>query len=136
MKDAILKNWLPIVWALTILLLTGLPGNYFPEVVSFWDWLSPDKVVHFFMFGTLSFLMLWSNRKQYFTPHKRYYTTIVLLSGVAYGGFTELMQAYVFVRRDGNIYDFLANMAGTFLGFLFFMLLTRKKRKNKNAHSE
>lgn len=136
MKNAILKNWLPIGWALTILLLTGLPGNYFPEVVSFWDWLSPDKVVHFFMFGTLSFLMLWSNRKQYFTAHKRYFTAIVLLSGIAYGGFTELMQAYVFVGRYGSIYDFLANMAGTFLGFLFFVLLTRKKRKNKNAYAE
>ena len=46
------------------MVIMGLPGNCFPTVVSFWDWLGPDKIVHLFVFGILSFSMLWGYRKK------------------------------------------------------------------------
>lgn len=113
------------------MLLTGLPGNYFPEVVSFWDWISPDKLVHLLMFGVLSFLLLWGNRTQFSGRQKRYLTATAILTGMAFGALTEVLQAYVFVGRDGNRYDFLANVAGTLLGYGLFWLWNKKNVRTK-----
>ncbi len=130
-SNVLLRNWPPILWASMILLLTGLPGSYFPQIVSFWDWLSPDKVVHLLLFGILSFLMLWSNRQQYFESKKRSLISFVLISGTFYGGLTEILQAFVFVGRHGNIFDFFANMTGTFSGFVLFVLIIQKNNQNR-----
>lgn len=124
-----LKNfWPAIVWALGILVLIGVPGTYFPSITTFWDWLSPDKVVHFVLFGGQTFLILYGFREQYFHTQNRYLFTIVAIGlGVAYGLLTELLQYYVFVGRDGNYFDFIADAIGAFIGYLAFYLLYRKK---------
>jgi len=122
-------NLLPgALWALAILVLTGLPGNYFPEIHSFWDWIAPDKMVHLFMFGSLTYLLLWGLRTQYqFTKKRIRLIIITVVVGVLYGGLTEILQNVLFVGRDGNIYDFMANSLGGFLGILLFHLQFRKK---------
>ncbi len=120
--------WPGAIWAFIALLLTGLPGNYFPTIRSFWDWLSPDKIVHLIIFGTLSFLILWGYRSQYITSDQRYkFLVWATVASIFYGGLTEILQKEVFVGRDGNIFDFLANVVGAFLGTLLFYLLYRKK---------
>lgn len=132
-----IRKLLPaIVWALFILVLMGTPGNYFPSVTTFWDWLAPDKMVHVFVFGILSFLILRSIPQQYFESKKRY-TFVASAIGVAlaYGLLTEVLQAHVFTGRNGNAYDFLADGIGAFTGWLAFRLVYRKKIKtysNKN----
>ena len=124
----ILKGYWPaLVWSLIILLLTGLPGNFFPDITSFWDWLSPDKVVHLFIFGTLSFLILFGYRHKYTGDRKKklIWTSIVIT--ILYGALTELMQHYiVFIHRSGNIYDALADMIGAFIGWFAFVLIFKK----------
>ncbi len=126
------RLWPSIIWAVIILLLTGLPGNYFPEVVSFWEWLSPDKVVHLGIFGVQSFLMLIA-QKQYLSRKSRYrITAIILTSAIIFAALTEIMQSYVFIRRDGNYFDFFADVAGVFIGLLAYNLLVKKKMANKN----
>lgn len=117
-----------LLWALMILVLTGLPGNYFPEITTFWDWISPDKAAHLMMFGTFTFLVLWGYRTAYRIPAKRKRLIFIsLLAGLVYGGLTEVLQNEIFVRRDGNIYDFMANTLGGGLGILLFHLFYRKK---------
>jgi VanZ family protein len=128
------KHWPGILWAVIILLLTGLPGNYFPEFTSFWDWLGPDKLVHFFIFGVFTFLLLWGYREQYHTSKSRYKLVwIVIILGIGYGGITEILQSTLFVGRHGNIYDFIANSIGSVIGILVFMLFARKNKKDEKA---
>jgi VanZ family protein len=122
----ILRQWPGILWILFILVLTGVPGNYFPEVKSFWDWISPDKLVHLFMFGTLSILLLYANKTQYFEQKFRYAFWIIF-TGVVLGALTEYLQSTLFVRRDGNWFDFIANILGTIFGVFVFILFYRKK---------
>lgn len=122
----ILRQWQGILWVLIIFLLTGVPGNYFPEVKSFWQWLTPDKIIHVFMFGVLSVLLLNSNRIQY-NQQKFRYTFGVISAGIILGGLTEYLQNTVFVRRDGNLFDFIANVIGTVFGVFIFILINRKK---------
>ena len=119
-----------MVWAVIVLLLTGLPGSVFPEIHSFWDWLSPDKLVHLFIFGIFSFLILWGYRAQYFERKNRYLlASIAVIVSALYGLITEILQRYVFIGRSGNVYDFLADTVGALIGWGLFIFLFRKKIK-------
>lgn len=122
------KLWPSLVWALLILILTGVPGNYIPEVATFRDWLTYDKLVHIFIFGTLSFLLFFNFREQYFASKKRYRLVIaIVFLTLAYGLLTEVLQDTVFVGRDGNMFDFIADGLGAFTGWLVFSFIFRKK---------
>lgn len=129
---SIKRLWPSIVWAVIVLLLTGIPGNYVPETISFLDWASPDKVVHFILFGGQSFLILYAYRDK--LSDKKILIKIAIVAivvGVVYGLLTEILQAYVFVGRNGNVYDFIADLLGALIGFLAFYLLYIKKT-NRN----
>lgn len=126
-----------LIIAIFIMVIMGLPGNYFPKVVSFWDWLGPDKVIHLIVFGMLSYSMLWGYRKKILSHDVRYIKKsflLTLLLSVSYGALTELMQKYVFINRFGSIYDFIADAIGCVLGAIVFFLYFKKKvKKNKNT---
>jgi VanZ family protein len=124
------RLWPALLWALFILVVTGTPGEYFPHVVTFWDWLEPDKIVHIFVFGVLSFLILQGLLPQYLESRHRYKIVAATLGFVlAYGLLTEVLQAYVFIGRDGNAFDFYADSIGAFAGWMGFWTLNRKKIK-------
>jgi len=126
------KQWPALLWSGVILLLTGLPGNYFPKVTTFWGWLEPDKVVHLFIFGVLAFLILFGYREQYFISRKRYqFGVAAVIVTAIYGLTTEVLQYYVFIGRSGNRFDFFADTIGAVLGWLLFNYLYRKKIKHK-----
>lgn len=131
------KLWPALVWALFILVLMGTPGNYFPTIISFWDWLSPDKLVHLFIFGVFSFLILRSIPPQYFESKKRYvFVALAIGIALAYGLLTEVLQAHVFIGRDGNAFDFFADGIGAFLGWLAFWIVYRKKIKSYSTKNQ
>lgn len=131
LKALLKSQWPGILWSIIILVLTGLPGNYFPQVTTFWDWLAPDKAVHLFIFGVLTFLLLLGHRKQYPLKKFRYRPVVFTITvSILYGGLTEFLQSNVFINRDGNVYDFLANTLGCLLGALVFYLAFRKKNQN------
>lgn len=121
-------NWPAASWALMILVLTSLPGDYFPTIVSFWEWLKPDKLVHFFVFGVFTFLILWGKRQQYKLKNRRLKLVILaLFTGVFYSALTEWLQHFLPVGRHGNIFDFMANNFGSIFGVVVFHILFRKK---------
>jgi VanZ family protein len=132
LKELLKNQWPGISWGFLILILTGAPGNYFPQISSFWDWLAPDKLVHVLIFGVLTYLLLRGNRR-YYGVKDRYYKTIacVTILGVAYGGLTEWLQNHVFIGRDGNLYDFLANTIGCAAGVLIFHDLHKKRLESE-----
>jgi len=122
------KLWPALLWSIIILLLTGLPGSDFPKITTFWGWLEPDKVVHLFIFGGLTFLILFGFRVQYFSSSKRYlFGLIAVIATAVYGLITEVLQFYVFIGRSGNRFDFFADTIGAIGGWLLFVYLFRKK---------
>lgn len=109
-----------------------MPGNFVPKTISFLDWASPDKVVHFILFGGQTFLILYAYRDKLQDRRNQLKLAIIAITvGVAYGLITEILQAYVFIGRDGNVFDFIADLLGALLGFLAFYLLYIKKT-NRN----
>lgn len=108
-----------------------MPGNYIPKVVTFWEWLGPDKIAHLMMFAAFAFSIMLGYRKEYCENDKAYrirLQLITVLISAAYGGLTELLQSYqIFKCRFGSIYDFFADVIGCVLGVLIFKLVFRKK---------
>jgi VanZ family protein len=94
-----------------------------------------DKVVHFSMYATLTFVFMWENyvRHKYHLLVNRLFmiTSIVLLMGIA----LEFIQAYFTNTRSGSIWDGLANILGFIGGMVFFHLSKKNKRLKEKIFS-
>ncbi len=110
------KLILSLLWALFILALCALPGTVIPEL-SFLDWLKPDKLVHLFLFGVLSFLLSKAFTDQnVFLLLISYPRVISIILSSIYGVFIELLQEYFIPTRTGDVFDAMADSLGAFLG--------------------
>lgn len=114
----------------------GLPGNFFPTVVTFWEWLGPDKILHLCVFGLLSFLILFGYREKIKAGDRKFKRTMYVVSlalSISYGALTELLQKYVFINRFGSLLDFIADAIGCVLGLIiYFFIFEKKIKKNVN----
>jgi VanZ family protein len=124
------RLWPAIIWAVFILVVTGMPGKYIPRVTTFWEQLSPDKIVHLGVFAILSFLILHGLLKQYLVSNHRYlFVAGAVGFSLVYGLVIEVLQAHVFIGRHGNAYDFYADAIGAFCGWMVFSMIYQKKIK-------
>lgn len=121
--------WPAFVWLGGIFILTLLPGNYFPKVSGLWSLFSADKLIHICLFAGLSYLLLSGLEKQYFKYNRRYLNVVVAVFSIVVAAITELLQWQLPIKRDGNLYDFIANFAGIITGFLLFTFPDIKKWK-------
>ncbi len=115
-----------MLWALLILILCGIPGRDIPHI-SFLELLSFDKFVHagiFFVLVVLSIrgFLLQTNFHKIQGSAK----LISLFICIAYGGLLEVMQGTLFEERSADIYDFIANSFGCFLGLLLYTWVEKK----------
>ncbi len=115
-----------IVWSLIILILLGLPDNNLPDI-SFLNIPYFDKIVHIFLFLVFLFLLAyWFAKQNRFNILHQKFLLLSLLTGVIYGGLTEILQEVVFIERTSNFFDFIADVAGCLIGLLFFFFLKEK----------
>ncbi|MCF8297800.1 MAG: VanZ family protein [Saprospiraceae bacterium] len=123
-------NLLGIIWGFIILVLSILPGNYFPKVPTYLELFSPDKLIHLFIFGVLAIFLLHGFQKQYsfirLRSHNIIYATTI---GIIYGCFTELLQLIINNGRHASIYDFVADLIGCLIGLIIYRLFIIKKQK-------
>lgn len=98
------------------------PGASMPTVDS-WDFLSFDKLAHFFVFAVLSFLLILGFSKQYTFLFIRYNAVIVaVVFSFVYGLSIELVQTFI-PDRGAELADIVANSLGVFIGWLAFYLI-------------
>lgn len=131
----ILKNFIPsIFWGIAILVLSGIQGNAFPNVPSFIEWLKPDKIIHIFIYCVFGYLLQTGFTRQFSEKKKRYYITLFsLFFGIVFGAITEILQFYIFIGRNGNIFDFFANVLGCLAGIsIYYLIISKKNVKNSN----
>jgi len=121
------NNILGILWAIVILILTVLPGNYFPQISSFWELLSLDKLIHVSIFAIFSLLLIRVFKKQnkylFLYSHSK---ISALLIGIIYGSLTEIIQSLINNGRHSSLYDFIANSAGCIVGLVLFNMFFMK----------
>ncbi len=123
------SNWPGLAWALFLLILSGVPGNYIPHVITFREWMHPDKIVHLLVYGIFVWLLIRGFRKQSaFNRLKKHASVISLIIGIVFGLMTEVMQAYIFTGRSGSIYDWFADILGCLLGWLVYLIFFKGKK--------
>jgi len=116
---------LSIIWALTILGLCSMPGQYVPSF-SFLEMLSFDKWVHASVFFVLCCLLFfyWLQK----TDEKKPIYLFLFLS-IAYGCSLEIMQGTLFSNRSADWNDIIANTFGCIIALLFYKKLFGWLRK-------
>jgi len=116
------------IWAIIVLILAIIPGNYIPEVQSFWSLLQWDKLIHLFLFAIFVMLLINDLRKQ--NKLSFLYNNSILFSlliGTVFGLITETLQLYEPLQRNSNVYDFIADVIGCIIGIPLFYLIFKKK---------
>ena len=86
-----------------------------------------DKVVHILMYLTLSVVLMWDLHRDK-CPMKRAIIWSTVLPTV-YGGVIELLQEYYFPPRTGDVWDWMADIFGVFIGS-FVMICVWKRKTN------
>jgi VanZ family protein len=111
-----MKFWsiaLPLCWAVVVCVLHLVKVDLDPDR----EKLIPhaDKIVHFGMFSSLAFLVYRS-----FLFHQMKQGTrmllITIVCCVSYGALMEYLQSMSSNQRDGDVYDWLADVAGAITG--------------------
>lgn len=108
-------------WAILILVLTLTPGESVPDVGIF-DY---DKLGHAFIFFVLSFLLI---NGVFYHPKSEAKIMLAVLVGVifsvVYGIAIEMVQSLI-PGRSMDLFDAIANTAGSLLGLSLFYILNK-----------
>ena len=94
------------IYLIAILAVSTIPGGRIPKI-NIW---SMDKVLHIIEYFILAFLMINAMRNPTFIS-----ILIVIIIGIAYGGFNEIWQGLL-AHRYASIYDAIANGIGMIVG--------------------
>jgi VanZ family protein len=107
------------LWGLFILLLTSIPGRIFPDVPSYLDLFQPDKIIHLTLFALFTVFLIHGFRKQG-TPGFifRNHVMAAIITGILFGAVTEIIQLFFIPNRLASPWDFTANVAGCFAGWV------------------
>ena len=103
-----LFKYILIFYIIAILAVSTIPGVAIPKF-NIWSF---DKILHIIEYFILAFLMI--NALRITTTR---YILIIIIFGIAYGGFNEIWQGIV-ADRYASIYDAIANGIGMIIGSL------------------
>lgn len=126
--NSILRNrlfrsrWLAIGWFVLMTCLFFIPGSALPKQ----NWLTDlqfDKWVHIGFFAILVFL--W--RTAFHMEWKGYDLFLWIISAI-YGTVIEILQGQLVPNRSFDVYDIIADVAGSILGLIIW---SRVYKKNK-----
>src|SRR5204863_7426856 len=113
-----------------VLILCGLPGKDFPDL-TFLEWLKPDKIIHLFLFGIQCYLLIKAfNQMEESSALFKNAIIYSLTLSISYGVVVEILQTYIFIQRDGDVRDAIANAIGALLGVWIYR---KRNKKKKNA---
>lgn len=105
------------------------------EFQSFQYFQNEDKIVHFIMYFTLSFVLLWDTVRR--NPHKKiennYIWIWIIGIPALFGGIMELWQWLLTNSRTGDWMDELVDTIGAIVGYLVGRGLIKIYFKNKNG---
>lgn len=131
-----LLHFLPlIIWIFFIFIATSLPKEVIPPPPAFLDLFKPDKLIHLLMFAVYVLLFVKGALRSFGSQEMKVLVFVAVISGIAYGGLTELLQKYFFITRKASIYDFIANATGCFLGILLLKIRVKKEKSSSSSGS-
>ncbi|MCS6991082.1 MAG: VanZ family protein [Chitinophagales bacterium] len=114
------RYYLPFtVWVAWVVYLSFSPLKGWPKPGLF-EQLFLDKLIHLFMYGTMSFLLLWGYRKCR-RAHIEANQAWLRVAFCAFIGLViEILQPVLTLYRTHELLDMLANVVGAALGYGLF----------------
>lgn len=91
-----------------VILYLSLGNIHSPQTPGLFNIPHLDKVVHFFLYGILCYLLMYESKQ---LKRKRHYLLFVAIC-LLYGIIIELLQINL-AHRTGDIYDIIANGLGS-----------------------
>lgn len=112
-----MRYTIAIVWVIVIAILHAIPGSDFQNFSSY-NFFQFDKLIHviIFMLGVYFFALAFNDQEQKNIYSLRY----IIISFIAYGLLLEVFQGLVFVERNADVLDWLADIVGVFLGIWIY----------------
>lgn len=124
-----------VLWSIFIFFTCSLPAREIPGTFII-NIPHPDKVVHFFLYFLLViFVMISVVKRKGNNVLPFLYFFFAFLAATLYGILIEILQNYMFNSRNADLYDIIANCAGSFTGLLsfrYYYILRKKYRKINN----
>jgi len=107
--------FISIVWILIIAVLHFIPGYDLPQLDLSYIF-QIDKIVHVFIFcvGVYLFATALSERQ------KNSFLSYLVLMFILYGLLLEVLQDLFLIQRSADVFDWLADIIGVFLGVWLF----------------
>lgn len=90
----------------------------------FLDFCGADKLVHLLMFSSLAISTLFLLLKKSVLQNIRVVLVYAVAVPIIFGGIVEIVQHFFIIGRSGDILDLLFDIAGVFLGWWIFTLLS------------
>ena len=103
------NNLKSIAVAVVILYLSVAESDNLIQPPLFFNFAHMDKVIHFGMYFTLMFVIIYENR---FSFNRKKYFFLIGLIPFLYGGLMELCQKYLTATRSADIFDLAFNTLG------------------------
>jgi VanZ like family len=130
-----LKTYTPAIgWGIFIFIISTIPGKDIPHIVSPWELIKIDKLVHMSIYGFLVWQILRGyrriNENNGIPYNALFYLKIGLIIAfccAVYGLFIEWYQENYCEDRAFEFYDALANTIGASLGCLGFYIFHKIK---------
>jgi VanZ family protein len=113
--------WPAIVWSLTVVVLTLIPGEQIPNVPIF----GIDKLVHVFIFGLMMTLTAAGLYKSSLYTSIKKPILIAVVYSLGFGIIIEFIQPFI-PGRSFSLFDILANVMGVALGYGVYLFVRRK----------
>ncbi len=123
LKKLLAKRYPAILWTIVIFILLALPGSMIPSEANF-SISNFDKYVHISIF--FLFVLLWSfyfAAKQEEDKKIRKQFFLIFIIACLYGTAMEYVQKYFIPNRDFDLYDILADVIGSFAGYILASLI-------------
>ncbi len=115
----IVSYWKSLFVFSTILFLSFMNPPSLPSVKVLFSF---DKIGHVGMYTVLTFLLLMDTSSLRRVRSRRpYYYWLGIAFPIVVGGLTEIFQTLLFAPRAAEWGDFIADVAGVALGWLFFL---------------
>lgn len=105
------------LWAFVVTCLCGTNGNNLPHF-DFSSLIRIDKIAHFILFGTETYLIAIASRKNNLTATNFQIIFPAFGIGTAFGIIIEILQATVFPNRSFDYLDMVANTIGCLIAWL------------------
>lgn len=127
----IFKKFLPgIIWFFIIIVLLLLPSRDLPSTGGWFKDLPTDKVVHFGIFGTLTFLFLRPAPFLNFSKrNKEIYLILIVIISSFWGIITEYLQESLTTDRAFDLLDWVADSVGSVAAYLFYKFWYSKRNR-------